>query len=82
MIRQRDTRSTYVIRLNHVYYVTLQRLENNYNGNPRYEATIINTDAAIDNYILSRVYRFTGHFLGDNNEAEWIAKYHESKIKS
>lgn len=80
MTRQRDSRGTWRVNSNHHYLVTLDRLPNTYYGNPRFEATIINIDIE-DVYIGSQVYRFEGHYMGDAQEAEWIVKYHEDKVK-
>lgn len=76
MIRARDNRVTYRINSKHHYLVTMQRLNNTYYGNPRYEATIINLDNE-DIYIASFVYRFTGHYYGDIDEAKQIVLHHE-----
>lgn len=77
MVRRRENKATYRIYSNSFYLVTLTRLENNYYGNPRYEAIIINLHCA-GTYITSLVYRFTGHYMDDIKEAEWIVKYHET----
>ena len=78
MITQRDNRATYRIISNHHYLVTINRLKNDYYGNPRFEATIINLD--VDNvYIGSFVYRFSGHHFNEYEEAKSIVKYHEEK---
>lgn len=79
MVRRRDNKATYRVNSKAHYLVTLIRLENNYYGNPRYEATIINLDYE-DIYIASPSFRFTGHYLGDAEEAKWIVQYYENKI--
>lgn len=78
MVRRRENVGTYFIETNKLYAVTLKRLENNYYGNPRYEATIITlSNLGGVGYDPSIVYRFTGHYTGDQAEAEWIVNYHE-----
>lgn len=79
MVRRRDNKVIYRVNSKAHYLVTLTRLENNY-GNPRYEATIIDLDNS-DVYIPSPTLRFTGHYMGDAGEAEWIVKYYENKIR-
>lgn len=85
MIRRRDNISIYKVVSqdtgNH-YCVELLRLENNYYGNPRFEAHIIsiNSIEKYDDYV-AWVYRFTGHYYGNKEEAEFIAAYHEKKIE-
>lgn len=78
MTRQRDNRATYRVNSKHHYLVTIERLQNGYCGNPRFEATIINLDIE-DIYIGSFVYRFDGHYMDEQNEASWIVDYHEKK---
>lgn len=78
MVRRRDNRGSYRVNSKNHYLVTLVRLENNYYGNPRYEATVINLDNA-DSFIYSPVYRFTGHYFSEQDEAVWIVGYHENK---
>lgn len=78
MTRQRDNRATYRVTSNKHWLVTLERLSNTYCGNPRYEATLINLDIEYD-YIGSFVYRFTGHYYSELDEARWIVKHHEDK---
>ena len=52
------------------YIVTLSRVKKDVNNNPRYEAEII---VIADNYLsLAYVYRFTGHYMDDREEAKWI----------
>lgn len=78
MVRRRENVGVYLVESKHIYAVTLKRLENNYYGSPRYEATITNLGNLKDGYDPATVYRFTGHYIGDQMEAEWIVKYHES----
>ena len=78
MVRRRDNRGSYRVNSKHHYIVTMVRLENNYYGNPRWEATIINLDN-IETFIYAPVYRFTGHYMNEQHEAEWIVNYYENK---
>ncbi len=79
MTTQRDNRATYRVISKHNYLVTLERLKNDYYGNPRFEATIINTDIDNEYYIGSFVYRFSGHHNSEYDEAKYIVNYHEEK---
>ena len=83
MVRQKDNVSIYKVpgeKTGRNYYVELLRLQNNYYGNPRYEAHLIRVDIVEQyNYCGAFVYRFTGHYLDDINEAKWIVNYHENK---
>lgn len=78
MTKQRDNKATYRVITSKHWLVTLERLNNTYCGQPRYEATLINLDID-DVYIGSFVYRFTGHDYGEAEEAQYIVKHHENK---
>lgn len=82
MVRQKDNVAIYKVTTEkHNYYVELLKLHNNYDGNPRYEAHLIRADLVEQyNYCGAHVYRFTGHYMDDINEAQWIVEYHEKKI--
>ena len=58
------------------YFVTLERIHNDRNGNPRFEAVLI-PFANYSHVVSSPVYRFTGHSLGEEREAEWIVERYE-----
>ena len=62
------------------YIVTLERLNNDRNGNPRYKAVIIFIEENTTNY-FNAVYTFTGHYCGERSEAEYIVKYYEKNRK-
>lgn len=78
MTTRRDNKATYRVTTTNHWLVILERLHNTYCGNPRFEATLINIDGESD-YISSFVYRFTGHYMDEQSEAEWIVKHHEAK---
>lgn len=78
MVKQRDNRATYRVKSRCNYLVTLTRLKNTYCGQPRYEASIIKTDV-LGSYIGTFVYRFTGHYMSEIDEARFIVEYHENK---
>lgn len=84
MIRQKDNEAIYKVTSDTTgvkYYVELMRLQNNYYGNPRFEAHILNTELIEKlNSTCACVYRFTGHFCGDYEECKFIVAYHEKKI--
>ena len=59
------------------YIVTLTRIHNDVNGNPRFEAVITNHDVMLsDGYANAYRYRFTGHYMAERQEAEWILARH------
>jgi hypothetical protein len=58
------------------YLVTLERIKNTTSGNPRFEATIID----LNSYCFATYkYTFQGHFMSENDEAQWIAERHEKE---
>ncbi len=60
------------------YVVTLERLKNDANGNPRYHAIVAVIEAIEDGkYCYNAVYDFTGHYLNAEGEARWIVAYYE-----
>lgn len=76
---KRLTNSTaYLVKSKHTYAVTLTRIKNSINGNPRYQADIIVIDF-LTNIKISCVahYTFTGHYMSEQKEAEWIIDYIE-----
>jgi len=85
MIRQRDNVAIYRVfseKSGTLYFVELLRLQNNYYGNPRFEAHIIRPDNVNKyGYCGAHVFRFTGHYLGDDVEAKWIIDYFEKKLE-
>ena len=62
------------------YIVTLSRVKNDVNGNPRFEAEII---LLADNYLsLAHVYRFAGHYQPEEEEAKWIVdRFNEDRSR-
>jgi len=81
MTRRKNNVSSYKITgVNGEYIVTLEGLKNDYNGNPRYKATLICLGSGTDCF-YSPVYTFTGHFCGELGECENIVKYHENNNK-
>ena len=60
------------------YIVTLERLNNDRNGNPRYKAVIIFTEDGATSF-YNAVYTFTGHYYGERKEAEYIVKHYEEE---
>ena len=70
-MRRLNVKNTYKLSKDgETYIVTLSRVKKDVNNNPRFEAEII---AIADNYLsLSYVYRFTGHYMTEIEEAEWI----------
>lgn len=60
------------------YSVALERIKNDINGNPRYKAIIIRTNEAVTS---SAVYTFSGHYMGERQEAEWILERYLEEAK-
>ena len=56
------------------YIVSLERIENDRNGNGRYKAAIVSLDST---YLQTVTYTFTGHCCGLQGEAEFIVNHHE-----
>ena len=74
MTKRLDNTTTYLV---NGYAVTLTRLRNDINGNPRYQAELIPLDN-LTKYGSSCAirYTFTGHFLSEKGEAERVVEYH------
>ena len=66
-----------VFDFNH-YLVELERVHNDINGNPRFQATIIDNDTNGDR--IAYRYKFNGHFYSNRLEADWILKEHLKKV--
>ena len=61
------------------HIVTLERLENDANGAPRYKAVIVFLSSD-DNSFNNAVYTFKGHYWDAKSEAEFIVdEYYKSK---
>ena len=77
-ISRLDNRSTYEVRTEEARYaVTLTRLKNDVNGNPKFEANIILLEMngiKYCEYFLTACYRFAGHFLSEKDEAKWVVQ--------
>lgn len=92
MLKQRNNESSYMItddlegdKRECSYLVTLQRLNNDVNGCPRYEARIVNLDVAGSTSISgfaawAYVYRFSGHYREGLWEAKWIVGEHIKRM--
>ena len=60
------------------YFVSLERIKNTVNGCPRFQATIID----LNSYCLATYqYTFTGHYMSEHDEAQWIAERHEKEAE-
>jgi hypothetical protein len=84
MVRQKDNVSVVkVVTDLDKYYVTMLRLNNTYSGQPRWQATIIRTlyVEKFGEHVGAHVFRFGGHYGNEEQEAEWIVKYFEKKLK-
>lgn len=81
MVRRFNNKSTYQVwgELGE-YAVTMERLNNDLNGNPRWAAELTIMDHVRRwGASWTVVYRFNGHYFNENDEAKWIVKYHEEK---
>lgn len=83
MLKRQNQISAYNIKKgNKEYCVTLEHLKNSPSGCPRFKATIIYapTDTSEDtSYLYNAVYTFTGHYVSDGDEANWILEKHLAK---
>ena len=77
MTRQYDNVGAYLVtRADENYLVELRHLKNTEAGNPRYEAVIFDLDCVKKYaYTGGHSFTFTGHYFGDQGEAEWIVNY-------
>ena len=79
MIKQRDNKAVYRVKLEYNYLVTICFDHWTNTGNAVYDAEIINLDKFDDIYTAAHHYRFTGHSIGEYHEARYIARHHEQK---
>ena len=82
MTKQYNNRGAYRVTLEHNYIVIISFDHWTNNGNAVYDAEIINLDRFDDSWNAAHHYRFTGHNLGEAQEARWIVKHHEEKDKA
>lgn len=76
---RKNQEDVYIIKgFRNMYVVTLERRNNDINGNPRYHAVVAVLEAVEDGaYCFNAVYDFTGHYLNAEGEARWIVAYYE-----
>lgn len=82
MVKRKTNRTTYLTHCEGVAYaVTLTRIRNDVCGNPRFEAVVTRLESLNGRAGLacSYVYAFTGHYMDDQMEADWIAKRHHEE---
>lgn len=79
MTKQYINKAAYRVTLKNHYIVIICFDHWTNNGNAVYDAEIINLDKFSDTWSGAHHYRFTGHQLGEVQEARWIAEYHEKK---
>lgn len=82
MIKQYNNRSAYRITLENHYIVIISFDHFTNNGNAVYDAEIINLDRFTDTRGGAHHYRFTGHSMGEAEEARWVVQHHENKDKA
>ena len=77
MIRRKNTISVYFVQTDtKEYIVTLEKLKNDTNGNPRFKAVLISLDSRTSDDYYNVVYTFTGHYCSEMQEARYIVNYH------
>jgi len=68
------------------YAVVLERLKNDVNGNPRFEAYIVVLEVFGEHvspeYYFTAHYRFSGHYMNAQDEAKWIVHRYEEDLKT
>ena len=82
-VSRQNNRETYIIRtaLGN-YAVTIWRIKNDVNGNPRWEANIAvigKWEMTADDRWFTVSYRFTGHYYNAHGEADWIVGHFEEE---
>ena len=79
MTKRLDNISSYRIETDrNTYIVTMERLHNDVNGCPRFEARIICFDSGISEGFYTVKYRFSGHYFNEVDEAKWIVSHYEN----
>lgn len=77
MTKRFDNKNTYLVERNgRKYAVTLSRVNNDVNGNPLFEALITDLEAIASGYSTTYTYHFSGHYMDNQGEAEWIVDCH------
>lgn len=84
--RQKTNPSTYKVEtLRGTYAVTLERLHNTEYGAPRFRAQVITLqvrgEEPPENYFFTTAWTFTGHYIQEREEAQWIVERYEEKLK-
>ena len=74
--------STYLVTTNKARYaVTLERLNNDRNGNPRFKGVIITLEyfgeIQSTETLYTVAYTFKGHYMSDSGEAAELVRRHE-----
>lgn len=79
MTRRLNNKTTYLVRGDlGKYAVTMTRLNNDVNGNPRWEAEITKIDSLISwDATWTICYHFTGHYYNEQDEAGWVVRHFE-----
>ena len=79
MVKRLNTEFSFLfLRDDSAYCVVLFGIGNDVNGNRRYEAFVSNVTAISENNRVGGAshYRFTGHCMGPQDEAQWILDHH------
>lgn len=84
-MRRLDNLSAYILTTDRgEYCVTMQRIKNNRDGNPRFKAYIttikLKTGVYLSNTRNTVVYTFTGHYMSEEGEAKWILERYEESV--
>ena len=83
MVRQLTTQHSYIIENDgDRYIVTLETLNNNVYGTPRYKAYITSLSTLEHQHTAGAWrYTFTGHYFDKREEAGWILKQHLARCE-
>lgn len=89
MLKRKNQKSVYQITGEHgAYIVVIEHLRNTACGCPRFSAVIIKLEENQEgklkftdgDSLYNAVYNFTGHYLSERSEAEWILSRFEKEV--
>lgn len=86
MTKRLNNPTTYEINTNRAHYaVSLDRIKNGINGNPRFEAIVtvlsVHGQTRPEGSFFSARYRFDGHYYTEIEEAREIVKVYEKGLR-
>jgi len=85
-MRRRYNKNTYKVNTDRGRYaVTLDRLKNGVNGNPRFSANVLVLEVfgerMDDSFIFTANYTFNGHYMSEIDEARFIVEHYEDEVQ-